>query len=1166
MRAIRRRTGVVSVVMAVGLHWGLGSAVWAGDIWTAISDFDATCRLWDSESGRVPQVRVTGDQAHSGSRSLAIDIGVCSPGVLRQTWGVDVDDLKWSLDSRIRFWIKGGPLAQRPHGGLLFIEAGGKKDGGPSHWFLPIPGETYGKSEWHEVVLPPLRQASNPDWAPDADKTIDPNRIVRLLFVAQQEASPELNRPFTVYMDDVEASGVASLPIAYSDATIEARPRHVTPIWRGFKGRVREHKPLVTFAEVQGWRVAQYGGMVATMVRSEEEPCHEDLRHQAKLTFHSRSGGGRFELVPPRPISISTPFNAVCSWVYGNNWAWVADATPLQVNPWLRISDATGQRHRIDLSTINFKFYGWLSKRLRQDPSNDPGHVFWGGAADGRIHLPAALEAIEFRGAANREPSVLYIESVAVYQDDMSPPTFRPELIENMPFPTTPDTILPTLEKPCQTAVSREGATFVLTGRGDETVVWRYTPASGTLSDLTAEVSGRAAIRPGAGGGPALRLDGRDREPSDPAMKRELLSAALVGASVESVWRYSVGTDAAEIRLRLTARGKSMIADWSSPQPKAVALRVGRVEGAVKPKLIRVPYLNINNDGPGILLAGETFVSTLLDWYHTESSGFHSSCRMEGDAAIINDGALYHPLTDGTRNLLGERQFINVSSRFEEVLPNIPNPPSTQSRVTRTHLYCHLGGVAVDRFDGWLGMWQRYHRMGIEKVMVSHHEDAWTNGADVGQGGQEYTMCIEAAPEVGDERLIAYCRAMRRMGYYIGLYENFTDYNPLGKSWDVRNAVRDSQGNLMRVWPPTYAIRPLKALEMAMDYPRRVAAKFGVNTAYRDCHTAYPPWGQVDFQAGTPGAGKFAMNFKAWGALLRDGHKAYGGPIFSEGGYHWFSAGLVDGNYGQIWMPNAVDYPLLLEFDLRKLHPLEADISMTPGWNWGPGGFWQGLAATIAYGHIGFQPFGELADAARYYYLMQQLQSRYVMIPVEEIRYHHQGRFHDITDALKVDAHRTNQVRVRYKGGLEVAVNYNAGQRWSTTVGGKPYDLSSYGWAAIGGDGFVEYCTELDGRRIGFVDSPVYCFADAGGKRYEFGRLGCDGMVVIRKDDPRGNKIIPITSAGSISLEAPEGANLEAYDATDRPRGRVQAKREGTRLMFIPVKDAEYYLLTSKPS
>ncbi|MCL5096691.1 MAG: hypothetical protein M1608_04015, partial [Candidatus Omnitrophica bacterium] len=771
------------------------------------------------------------------------------------------------------------------------------------------------------------------------------------------------------------------VPVSYSTAAVESRPDHITPIWRGFKNRGLEHPALVTFDDVTGWRVAQFGGTEASMLRSEEEPCHEHLRYQAKLVYRSKDGTGHFELIPPKPIPVvdsdSRPlaFNAACAWVYGNNWAWVSDPSTPPTHLWVRLSDAARQQHRIDLGVINFKFYGWLSKRLRDRASGDPGHQFWGGPADGRIHFPARLEAIEIRGGTNREPRTLYLESISLYQDNMALPAFQPDLIQNLPFPTTPDTILPTVAESTGISLRQEKSAFVFTAQGDETIVWRYAPATGTLSDLEVEVAGRPAFKPCAGGGPVFQLAGTEREPVNPAIRRELIETRMTGNTVATLWRFSYDQDDAEFTLTLQAKGKSLIADWSSAGQKATALRLGKATEVSSPKIIRVPYLAIQREGPAVLLQNNTFFIALLDWYHTDSSAFYSPSGLEGsNTAVVNGGSVYYPLTDGTRNPLFERQFINVSSRFDEVLPNIPNPPSTQARVTREHLYCHIGGTAVNRFDNYLKMWREYYRKGIRKVMVSHHEDAWSNGADVGQGGQEYTMCTEAAPEVGDVKLIAYCHAMRDMGYYIGLYENFTDYNPLGKSWDERNALRNSWGELQRVWPPAYAIRPLKALEMALDYPRRVRTKFDVNTAYRDCHTAYPPWGQVDYQAGSPGAGKFACNFKAWGALLRDGAKAYGGPIFSEGGYHWFSAGLVDGNYGQILLPDASHYPLLLDFDLLKMHPLEADISMTPGWSWGDG-VWHCLAATIAYGHIGFQPFGDLALAARYYYLMQQLQS-----------------------------------------------------------------------------------------------------------------------------------------------------------------------------------------------
>ncbi len=100
---------------------------------------------------------------------------------------------------------------------------------------------------------------------------------------------------------------------------------------------------------------------------------------------------------------------------------------------------------------------------------------------------------------------------------------------------------------------------------------------------------------------------------------------------------------------------------------------------------------------------------------------------------------------------------------------------TADSQFVVEHGASHIGGTASDRFDHNLDMWRLEHRKGIERVRVSHHEDSWTNGADVSQGGQEYTMGIEATRKVGDEKLVAYGCAMRGLGYYVELYENFTD-------------------------------------------------------------------------------------------------------------------------------------------------------------------------------------------------------------------------------------------------------------------------------------------------------------------------------------------------------------------------------------------------------
>jgi hypothetical protein len=1145
----------------IGLVMQLVHAQPAAEVWFPISNFESNPRIWTAEQGPVPSVRPTEAESHSSPRSLAVTLLRSDGGrMVRATWGPEVSDLRWSLDSRIRCWIKGSKLARKPHGGIILVEAGGMANGGPSHWILEIPGETYSDLEWHLFTSPPLREATNPDWAPDADGKLNPERIVRLVFVGQQDAPETPNVPFTFYLDDVEASQVSERLMVRTPATVEEKPSHVTPIWRGFQGRKREHPAQVTFGDVTGWYAEHPEGSTVAMARSEEEPCHEDLKYQAKVTYSAREGAGYFELRPPQPLPIKGRFNAVCAWVYGNNWSWVPDPKTPPVDLWARVVDSAGQRHRMDLGVANFKFYGMLQKRLGDDPHSDAGHLFWGGPADGRIHFPAQFEALEVHGATNVESRTIYVESVALYQDDMPLPTFRPELIEKLPFPTTPDTILPSVEQPTKVTLAQDGTAWVFTLAGDERIVYRYEPRTGTLSDLTVKVGDRPPFTPCAGAGPVLKLGGEEHEPTAESLTRKLVRVSRKGEGIEARWQCSVSGDKTEFTLGLRAKGKSLIVDWASAEAKATALRLGRAEGLQQPKLIRVPYLCIYRAGPSVLLDRDVFFLTLLDWYKTNCSAFYTGSATEGTAATVNGGSEYGTLTDGTRNPLRERQFITVSSRFEEVLPNIPNPPSTQAEVTRDYLYCHIGGIAPNRFDTYLTMWRSFKRHGIEKVRVSHHEDSWTNGADVGQGGQEYTMCIEAAPEVGDEKLIAYCRAMREMGYYIGLYENFTDYNPLGKSWDERNAARNSAGEMMRVWPPTYAIRPLKALEMALDYPRRVHAKVGTNTAYRDCSTAYPPWGQVDFQAGTPGAGKFSTNFRAWGALLMDGHKAYGGPIFSEGTHHWFSAGLVDGNYAQMGIPDETNYPLLLDFDLRKLHPLEADISMTPGPGWGRG-IWQGQAATIAYGHIGFQPFGDLTEAGRYYYLMQQLQSRYTMVPVQEILYHRDGKFVGISEALKTDAHSASQVLVRYRNGLEVAVNCHPKERWRVKVGAKEHDLSTDGWAAGQGEEFEEYSTVLDGRRIGFVRSPAYWFADGGGQVRDFGSIATDGAVAVRPKDADGFKVIVFPPLTSITVQHPTATTAEAFDGAGNSLGRAPVERTGERVTLPVQPRAEWYVL-----
>ncbi len=210
---------------------------------------------------------------------------------------------------------------------------------------------------------------------------------------------------------------------------------------------------------------------------------------------------------------------------------------------------------------------------------------------------------------------------------------------------------------------------------------------------------------------------------------------------------------------------------------------------------------------------------------------------------------------------------------------------------------------------------------------------------------------------------------------------------------------------------------------------------------------------------------------------------------------------------------------------------------------------------------MGFQPFGDTALAGRYYYLMQQLQSRYVMIPVSEVLYHHAGRMVPISEALKQGDPLQSQVRVTYANGLEVYANCNPTARWQVEVAGKPRDLSPDSWAAAMGDEFEEYCTEVDGVRIGYVRSPAYLLGDGGGKWHDFGTIATDGAVAVLADDGGGREVIPFTPASRIAIATDGAVRVEALDEPGRLMGVVPSAMAGGRVEFVPVDRAVSYRL-----
>jgi hypothetical protein len=85
-------------------------------------------------------------------------------------------------------------------------------------------------------------------------------------------------------------------------------------------------------------------------------------------------------------------------------------------------------------------------------------------------------------------------------------------------------------------------------------------------------------------------------------------------------------------------------------------------------------------------------------------------------------------------------------------------------------------------------------------------------------------------------------------------------------------------------------------------------------------------WRRVDYDARIPGAGTLLSQFYAYGQLMLHQQQVWNGPVFSEGGNHWYYAGLITGSFAQDRGYNLASDPWLVDFDLRQLHPLGCDV------------------------------------------------------------------------------------------------------------------------------------------------------------------------------------------------------------------------------------------------
>ena len=875
-------------------------------------------------------------------------------------------------------------------------------------------------------------------------------------------------------------------------------------------GRTEERVPLVDFEDLSGWEVRGYDGGKATLSRSREEQIWG--KYVARITYSGETRNGRVEICPPEPVEIPGAFDSVNIWLYGDNWGWVQYPSLMRASLFIRILDAGGETHEVNMGVIDARYWFLAHRTFAGKGSWSPNYS---STADGKIDFPAKLAGIVLSPCADKEPRTIYLDSVSFYREELKPLVFK-ERRQKLPFPTTEDTILPSDNHDYTNEVEEIAGTYVFRYlASDCNFEYIYSPKTGTLSDLEVLYGEKIRFKPTLGGGIRFDVSGRVLGPDDADVRRELVSEDFDHGVVTTEWLLESESVKLPYSFSFRIEGKSLILDVTAPGGHATEFLIGRLEGLPNPKLIKVPYLTFGWEEPRVLYSTGLFVFGLLDWHNSDASRLSSHCRILSDtSAYYNGGSQYIPNTNGKRNALRERFFLTVSPDFQEVLPNIPNPPSPMRETASHYLWRNIGQIQPE-------LCKRYKAYGIDWFMANHHEVVWRDG------GESFTLRLNSAPKnVGDEKLKQYSALLHSLGFRFGLYTNYSDYAPVNENWDEDKVSRLPNGDWQRAWPRNYALKPAYAREFEEWYAPRIHEKFGTSAGYCDVHTALIPWDRTDYDARVPGAGMFRCVFESFGELLWKETKFHDGPVFSEGRMHWLYAGLADGNYAQIVSRAPWKEPLLVDFDLLKIHPLETDFGMGM-----PSMFYEGtsewtkdrdfhspffdrfIAATIAYGHIGYlaDEWG-LPGTLKSYFLLQQLQRRYATDSVAEIKYDRNGKLVSTSEAISSDAYKNGRLFVRYAGGLRAFVNYNDKSEWTVRSEGESQVLPPFGFYATDGKGFVEHSKMVGTKRVEFVNSPEYLYVDTRGEFVRLPEIAARGALAVKKEGERLWWVIPATS------------------------------------------------------
>ena len=316
------------------------------------------------------------------------------------------------------------------------------------------------------------------------------------------------------------------------------------------------------------------------------------------------------------------------------------------------------------------------------------------------------------------------------------------------------------------------------------------------------------------------------------------------------------------------------------------------------------------------------------------------------------------------------------------------------------------------------------------------------------------------------------------------------------------------------------------------------------------------------------------------------------GPVFGEGSSHWFWSGLLDGveaQFGAGWPNNqGPQAPLLVDFDLLRIHPLQVNHGMGYYSRWSPD-----LSKLpdnevdlyrlqeLAFGHAPFidkviSTYEKDLYSVNEYSLVTPVSKRYGTAKVSSIKYFVNGRWVDASGAFKTGTPpaQFQTVFVTYDNGLQIVANAGPDMQWNN------FNIQQYGWVAHG-DGIEAGTLRKNGALIDYVNSPeeVYAHVREASLQQEqqemlqtavlpqnrrpvvdFGTVRTNALALL-KHDTKGWTMytLPAGPSTTLALKSSHFPPPAAVKCTGGATGSAQVQRQADSWSFQPIPKCSSY-------